>query len=68
MEQMGAATEKEIPKWNGLVCVHAQEQVVKAWEKWGFQVDEGMGVWWEEGIRHVGMFQRLEVGPKPIRI
>lgn len=68
MEQMGAATEKEIPKWNGLVCVHAQEQVVKAWEKWGFEVDKDMGEWWEEGIRHVGMFQRLEVVPKPVRI
>lgn len=68
LEQLGVSNEKEIPKWNGLVCVHAQEQVIGAWEKWGFVVDEEMGEWWEEGIRHVGMFQRLEVKPKPILI
>ncbi|KAJ6441861.1 acetyltransferase, GNAT family [Purpureocillium lavendulum] len=68
LEQMGAANETEVPKWNGLVCVHSQEKVVGAWEKWGFRVDEGMGKWWEEGIPHVGMFQRLEVNPQGVRI
>ena len=68
LEQMGASTEREIPKWNGLVCVHAAESVIEAWAKWGFEVDQGMGCWWEEGIRCVGMFQRLEIEPKPIRI
>ncbi|RDA94872.1 hypothetical protein CP533_4258 [Ophiocordyceps camponoti-saundersi (nom. inval.)] len=48
-----------ISGWNGLVCAHAQQQAVGAWEKWGFQVDEAMGSWWEEGIAHLGMFQRL---------
>ncbi|KAK2047567.1 acetyltransferase [Colletotrichum somersetense] len=60
LEQMGAASAEEVPKWKGLVCVHAQAAVVAAWEKFGFQVDEGMGTWWEEGIEHKGMFLRLD--------
>lgn len=61
MEKMGASSLDEIPVWKGLICVHAQEHVVKAWEKWGFQLDEGMGTWVEEGITHVGMFRRLNI-------
>ena len=61
MEKMGATSTDEIPVWNGLMCVHAQEQVEKAWAKWGFKTDEGMGKWDEEGIMHVGMFQRLNI-------
>lgn len=68
LENMGATSERDIPKWNGLVCVHAQEQVQGAWAKWGFQVDEGMGKWWEEGIPHVGMFQRLDINSDQVRI
>ncbi|KAI1869578.1 hypothetical protein JX265_006668 [Neoarthrinium moseri] len=58
----------DVPRWNGLVGVHAQEDVVPVWERWGFQVDEGMGRWWEEGIPHVGMFLRLKLKDKPITI
>jgi len=61
MEKMGALFLDEIPVWKGLICVHAQEQVAKAWAKWGFQIDERMGTWMEEGIHHVGMFQRLNI-------
>ncbi|KHO01866.1 Acyl-CoA N-acyltransferase [Metarhizium album ARSEF 1941] len=68
LEQMGASTETEIPKWGGLVCVHAQEHVVGAWAKLGFQVDKGMGEWWEEGIPHVGMFKRLHIGPRQVHV
>lgn len=68
LEQMGASTEAEAPQWGGLVCVHAQEQVAKTWARWGFEIDEGMGKWWEEGIPHVGMFLRLDIGEKNIRI
>ena len=60
MENLRAESIEEVPVWNGLICVHAQEQVEKAWAKWGFKVDEGMGTWDEEGMIHVGMFQRLE--------
>ncbi|KAJ6789083.1 hypothetical protein PWT90_00385 [Aphanocladium album] len=68
LEQVGARRETEIPSWGGLVCVHAQKQVQKVWERWGFKVDEGMGTWWEEGIPHIGMFQRLPIGEKQMKI
>lgn len=61
MENLGAKSAEEIPVWKGLVCVHAQESVEKAWAKWEFQLDEGMGSWDEEGIKHVGMFRRLPI-------
>ncbi|KAI1136562.1 hypothetical protein F5Y05DRAFT_390176 [Hypoxylon sp. FL0543] len=67
MDQIKAGTPSDIPNWNGLVCCHAQEKVVKFYEKLGFKVDEGMGKWYEEGIPHVGMFQRLHIkstGPR----
>jgi predicted GNAT family N-acyltransferase len=67
LEQLGIEKGGDIPKWKGLVCCHAQEHVTAAWEKLGFKVDGGMGAWWEEGIPHVGMFQRLEIPPpKPL--
>jgi len=49
--------------WRGLVLVHAQAApgVQKVWRKYGFEADEGMGVWDEEGIDHVGMWRRLDV-------
>ncbi|KAG9236359.1 acyl-CoA N-acyltransferase [Amylocarpus encephaloides] len=61
MDKMGASGTDEIPIWKGLVCVHAQVQVIKVWGKWGFELDEGMGTWFEEGIEHVGMFQRMDI-------
>lgn len=48
-------------KSKGLVCIHAQESAATAWKRWGFVSDEGMGRWFEEGIPHLGMFQRLEL-------
>jgi predicted GNAT family N-acyltransferase len=68
LENIGATNERDVPKWNGLICVHSQEQVQGAWAKWGFEVDEGMGKWEEEGIAHVGMFLRLDIDPNQIRI
>lgn len=65
MEQPGSAAAGAAPatppKWDGLVCCHAQEGAVNTWKRCGFQVDEGMGKWFEEGISHVGMFLRVEV-------
>jgi len=61
MEKMGASIAADIPVWKGLVCIHAQEYIASAWTKWGFKIDEGMGKWDEEGILHVGMFQRLNI-------
>lgn len=48
-------------EWKGLVLSHAQKVVKGWWEKMGFVVDEGLGVWWEEGIEHVGMWRRVDV-------
>lgn len=48
--------------WEGLVLSHAQKSVQGWWAKMGFEVDEGLGVWWEEGIEHVGMWRRVQVG------
>lgn len=63
MDNVNALSIGEIPVWKGLVCVHAQEGVAKTWAKWGFKVDEEFGTFMEEGIQHVGMFQRLNLEP-----
>ncbi|KAJ2974436.1 hypothetical protein NQ176_g6060 [Zarea fungicola] len=68
LDQIGARRETDIPSWVGLICVHAQKDVQAVWERFGFKVDEGMGSWWEEGILHVGMFQRLDITEKKMRI
>ena len=47
--------------WRGLVLVHAQVGVRGFWEGLGFVQYVGLGEWWEEGIRHVGMWRRVEV-------
>ena len=48
-------------EWRGLVMLHAQVGVQKVWKRYGFETDESMGIWDEEGIDHVGMWRRLEV-------
>lgn len=68
LESTGATSEKDIPSWSGLVCAHAQKAVVQVWKKWGFEVDEEMGAWEEEGIPHVGMWKRIEIERKGMRI
>lgn len=47
--------------WKGLVCVHAQERAVGVWKNNGFLVDQGMGEWWEIGLRILGMWKRVNV-------
>jgi len=64
LDQMGLGKAGSIPKWDGLVCCHAQQQVVAAWERMGFKVDKGMGTWVEEDIPHVGMFHRVDTKAK----
>ncbi|KAK6825758.1 Acyl-CoA N-acyltransferase [Apiospora arundinis] len=61
MEALNAHSANEIPRWGGLVYAHVQEAATKVYARWGFQVDEGMGRWHEEGVPHVGMFIRLDV-------
>ena len=41
--------------------VHAQTTVEKVWSHHGFVKDESMGVWFEEGIEHIGMWKRIEL-------
>lgn len=45
--------------WEGLVLVHAQKEVERFYADTGFVTDEGLGVWWEEGIEHVAMWRRV---------
>lgn len=47
-------------KWKGLVLVHAQVSVEGMYARLGFETDEGMGRWDEEGIEHVGMWMKLK--------
>ncbi|KAI1358817.1 hypothetical protein F5Y08DRAFT_320942 [Xylaria arbuscula] len=61
MQTMQAENTQDIPRWNGLVCVHAREAETEIYEGWGFRIDRGMGRFYKEGDFHVGMFQRLEV-------
>lgn len=63
-EKLESSREKRTCYWAGLVCVYAQEQLERFWAKRGFMTDDGMGRWWEEGIPHVGMFQRLSIVPE----
>jgi len=48
-------------EWKGLVLVHAQKGAERFWKGMGFVRDEGLGVWVEEGIEHVGMWRRVGV-------
>lgn len=50
-----------VKKWEGLVLVHAQVDVEQMYRGLGFQTDESLGRWDEEGIEHVGMFRRLKL-------
>ncbi|KAK8039815.1 acetyltransferase [Apiospora rasikravindrae] len=68
MDALNAEQASEIPRWGGLVCAHAQEAVIKTYERWGFRVDEGMGRWYEEGVPHVGMFLRLNTKDVPVQV
>jgi len=50
-----------VKKWEGLVLVHAQVDVEQMYHGLGFQTDESLGRWDEEGIEHVGMFRRIKL-------
>ena len=60
-DEQGKEVPEEMRRWNGLLCVHAQQSVIGFWQKTGFVIDEEMGEWTEAGIKHVGMFRRLAV-------
>lgn len=56
--------DPEMVAFKGLVLVHAQTTVEKVWTRHGFVKDESMGVWFEEGIAHVGMWKRIDLEPE----
>ena len=53
--------DKELGPWKGLMLIHAQRDKEGWYKQFGFETDEGMGLWWEEGIEHVGMWKRIKV-------
>ena len=57
--------EKEEMKWKGLVLVHAQVDVESMYQRLGFETDDSLGRWDEEGIEHVGMFKRISLHNSP---
>lgn len=52
---------QRVGDFKGLVLVHSQTGVQKVWRKYGFETDQSMGHWDEEGIDHVGMWKRVDV-------
>jgi predicted GNAT family N-acyltransferase len=64
-ESLGMKVEgEEVPEWKGLACVHARVEAASTWARNGFVIDEGIGSWFEVGIKHVGMFCRLGLKEK----
>ncbi|KAL8644368.1 MAG: hypothetical protein Q9226_007797, partial [Calogaya cf. arnoldii] len=61
LSSTGKEKVDDIPQWRGLVLSQAQMSVQGWWGKMGFEVDEGLGVWWEGGIEHVGMWRRVRL-------
>ena len=47
--------------WKGNVLAHAQVAVEKVYQKLGFETDEKLGRWDEEGIEHLGMWGRIDL-------
>ena len=50
-----------LPEWKGLVCAQAQERAVTTWQRNGFVIDKAMGSWKTVGIKHYGLFHRLDI-------
>ena len=48
-------------EWGGLILAHAQTAVEQWYSALGWVRDKGMGLWWEEGIEHVGMWRRVDL-------
>jgi len=59
--KMATGQAERDERWVGLVLVHAQVGVERMWVGHGFVRDEGMGVWVEDGVEHVGMWRRVPV-------
>ncbi|MCJ1475496.1 hypothetical protein MMC13_004159 [Lambiella insularis] len=55
------AVSGEGERWRGAVLISAQMEAEGFYRGVGFERDEDGGEWVEEGIRHVGMWRRVEV-------
>ncbi|OJD30818.1 acyl-n-acyltransferase [Diplodia corticola] len=53
--------DDDIDSWSGLTLVHAQIQLEKYYNRFGFVKDEDMGEFDEEGIVHIGMWLTLKL-------
>lgn len=53
--------------WNGLVRVHSQVPVQRVYARVGFETEERMGRWMEDGIEHVGMGLRIPMQARDYR-
>ena len=56
--EMGKGEEEE---WRGLVLVHAQKGVEHFYRLLGFEKDEELGEWVEEGMDHLAMWKRVDL-------
>lgn len=54
LSREGEEEREMMREWKGLLVVHARESAVRMWARNGFVVDEGMGMWEEVGIGHMG--------------
>jgi hypothetical protein len=52
---IGKGTPGAVPKWKGLVRVHALEEEVGVCERHRLAFDDVMGIRFDSGIRHVGI-------------
>jgi predicted GNAT family N-acyltransferase len=48
--------------WTGGILVHGQVDVEKMYQRLGFETDDKLGRWYEEGIEHVGMWKKIDLG------
>ncbi|MCJ1443623.1 MAG: hypothetical protein MMC23_004122 [Stictis urceolatum] len=64
-ERVKSKGERE---WMGLTMAHAQITAVRFYQRLGFEVDDKLGKWIEEGIEHVAMWKRLDVKPGGLKI
>ena len=60
-EDAVAKEKEDVREWRGLVLLHAQKDIERFWQSCGFEKDEGMGEWCEEGIEHIAMWRRVNI-------
>lgn len=59
--KVGRGGLEQRQEWKGLVLIHAQKRLEGMYRKFGFETDEALGEWLENGMTHVGMWKRIPV-------